>query len=748
MSTPQAELMAAPRGAVIPMHAAVGYTRIECTHQTSLDEFLVLKHGRLFLLVTPHGEVAPPGECGLGLFYDDTRILSHYALRLGIGPASLLSSQAPHTFRAQIDLAVDDRALGGDTWDPKNVVHLRRELLLDDRLTERVTLTNYLSEPLDLSLGLELGCDFADIFEVRGWTRTRRGEYFVPEVSEREIRYAYRGTDGRVMSTHVRFRTPPERLHAHGAAWRLRLRPQEPLELEWEVVPGDVALLTGEGNGAAAPPQRETPLTVRSARIQRLYDEWAGECTRWETDAEDFDAALTQAITDLRALYIETDHEPVISAGIPWYSTVFGRDSLITSLQTLLVNPSIAKTTLRYLARHQGREENPFTEEQPGKILHELRRGELARAGEIPHVPYYGTIDATPLWLVLLHETWRWTGDADLVRDLLPHAERALAWIDRYGDLDGDGFVEYARTSEKGLVNQGWKDSGDGVPFPDGTLPEPPIALAEVQGYVYDAKRRMAMLYAAFGEPDRAERLNREASALRRQIHEQFWMEDEGTFALALDGRKRPIPTVTTNAGHLLWSRVASPEQARRAAERFLAPDMFSGWGIRTLSAAHPVYNPMSYHNGSVWPHDNAIVALGTALYGQIRPAHAVLAGMRDAAVRMRYFRLPELFCGMTRSGSIAHPVLYPVSCSPQAWAAGAFFMLLQATMGILPDAQARVLHIREPQLPPFLRELVVRRLRVGESRVTLQFTRLGERTLANLLEVEGAPIHVHIELS
>jgi glycogen debranching enzyme len=730
---------AAAREAIIPMQAAVGYSGIECAHQTTLDEYLVLKHERLFLLVTPHGEVAPAGQCGLGLFYDDTRILSHYALHLGVGRPSLLSSQAPQTFRAQVDLAIDDRSLGGDTWDPKNVLHLRRELLLDDRLTERLTLTSYLTDPLDFSLELALGCDFADIFEVRGWTRAGRGDYFAPQVGEKGIRYAYRGTDGRVMSTHVCFREAPAQLHAHGAAWRLRLQPQEPVELEWSVVPGDVA-----AHGA----ETAAPLAVRSARIQHLYDAWAAECTRWTTDAEDFDTALGQAVTDLRALYIETDHEPVISAGIPWYSTIFGRDSLITSLQTLLVNPSIAKGTLRYLARHQGRAENAFTEEQPGKILHELRRGELARAGEIPHVPYYGTIDATPLWLILLHETWRWTGDAELVRGLLPNAERALEWIDKYGDLDGDGFVEYARTSEKGLVNQGWKDSGDGVPFPDGVLPEPPIALAEVQGYVYDAKRRMAMLFAAFGDAARAERLNREASALREQIQERFWMEREGTFALALDGRKRPIPTVATNAGHLLWNRVATPEQARRMAERFLAPDMFSGWGIRTLSAAHPVYNPMSYHNGSVWPHDNAIVALGTALYGQLAPAHAVLTGMRDAAVKMRYYRLPELFCGMTRSTTTAHPVLYPVSCSPQAWASGAFFMLLQATMGILPDARAQVLHIREPQLPPFLRELVVRRLRIGDSRVTLQFTRLGERTLANLLEVEGAPIHVHIELS
>jgi glycogen debranching enzyme len=508
------------------------------------------------------------------------------------------------------------------------------------------------------------------------------------------------------------------------------------VSLEWEVAPG-----SGEE-------ESDGGLVERAPRTRAIYEGWREECTRWSTDVEQFNDALGQAITDLRALHIRDGEDRVISAGIPWYSTAFGRDSIITSMETLSTNPQIAVDTLRYLARHQGRVEDPFTEEQPGKILHELRRGEMARAGEIPHVPYYGTIDATPLWLVLLHETWRWTGDAALVRELLPNAGRALEWIDRYGDVDGDGLVEYARTSAKGLVNQGWKDSGDGVPFPDGRLPEPPIALVEVQGYVYDAKTRMAALYTAFGEPERAERLKREAEEMRERIVSRYWMEQLGTFALALDGQKRPLPTVTTNAGHLLWSRVPDAAQARRMAAGFLAPEMFSGWGVRTLSAAHPVYNPMSYHNGSVWPHDNALVALGLAHYGESRAALTILSGLHAAAGGMRYHRLPELFCGMARGGDNSSPVLYPVSCSPQAWAAGAFFMLLQACIGILPDAPAGVVHIREPVLPDFLRELTVTGLRVGESRVTLRFTRHGRRTLANLLGTQGKPIQVRIELT
>ncbi|HKO15413.1 MAG TPA: amylo-alpha-1,6-glucosidase, partial [Gemmatimonadaceae bacterium] len=495
-------------------------------------------------------------------------------------------------------------------------------------------------------------------------------------------------------------------------------------------------------------PVRRPRVTLDEHRValDSRYDGWRAACSRWTSTVDVFDATLARAVDDLRALYVEIDGAEVISAGIPWYSTVFGRDSIITSLQTLPLTPRIAADTLRYLASWQGTKEDRYTEEQPGKILHELRRGELARSGEIPHVPYYGSVDATPLWVVLLHETWRWTGDLALVRELMPNALRALEWIDRYGDLDGDGFVEYASTSERGLVNQGWKDSSDGVPFPDGRLPAPPIALVEVQGYVYDARVRAAALCDVLGDAARAERLRSEAAGLRERILERFWLEEPGTFALALDRDKRPVPTVTSNAGHLLWSRVPDPARAARTAAVLLAPRMFSGWGIRTLSAAHPVYNPMSYHDGSVWPHDNALIVLGLSHYGHVREALPVVAAMQEAAAQLEFHRLPELFCGMTR-GSGLQPVLYPVSCSPQAWASGAFFMFLQAVLGLLPDAPAGVLHVRDPRLPTGVDELTITGLHIGGSRVALQFRRHHDRTLANLIGVEGAPVQVRIEL-
>ncbi|HEX6533480.1 MAG TPA: glycogen debranching N-terminal domain-containing protein [Gemmatimonadaceae bacterium] len=723
----------------IPMTEAVGYAHVDCRHGSTVQDALVLKHERLFVLLDSRGDIAPAGHCGLGLFHDDTRMLSHYALQTAGGNPTLLSSQVMRMYSAQIDLAIDDTEFGGDAWNVTNAIHIRRELLIDEYLSERVTFTNFLAGPVDFWASLAVANDFADIFEVRGWRRAARGEFFAPVVGPRSITFAYRGRDGKLVHSAVLFERAPDEIGPQGARWSFRLEPEEPVRLEWHAIPDPPARRT------VVAPRALRSIDTRRPELAAIYDAWRSTCTHFSSGVAEFDAAIEQAITDLRALYTENHGMRIISAGIPWYSTPFGRDSIITSLQTLALNPRIAVDTLRYLARMQGTKEDPETEEQPGKIMHEIRRGELARAGEIPHVPYYGTIDATPLWLILLHETWRWTGDEALVRELLPNAERALAWMDEYGDMDGDGFIEYAKTSPNGLVNQGWKDSWDGVPFPDGALPDPPIALVEVQGYACDAKRRMAALYHVFGNAERAAELRNQAAALRVRIIERFWMDEFGTFALALDGHKRPVPTISSNAGHLLWCRVPDAGRSARLASRMLAPDMFSGWGLRTLSAAHAVYNPMSYHDGSVWPHDNGIVALGMSLSGQKRAMLPIFAALHDAASGIRYHRLPELYCGMERAQGL-RPVLYPVSCSPQAWASGAIFMLLQACTGILPDAPAHELHVREPVLPTFLGELVLDGLQIGGSRVALQFTRRGDRTLANLLDVDGDPIRVRIE--
>jgi len=725
---------------IITMEDAVGYGAISCDAQKPVEHALVLKQDDYFFISNSHGDIAPAGSCSLGLFEKDTRILSHYALNFHGGSPALLCVQSPHSYRGQIDLAITDEKFGGSRWDPKNCIHLRREFLLADRLLECLTLTSYLPTPVSYWVELVLACDFADIFEVRGWKRKERGQFHEPELAADRIGFSYRGLDGAVIRSLVQFHQPPSELSSKGALWRFDLLPNTRYRLEWEIH-GDLAKAGRPGWSG---------LSFEDCRRQRdgEHGRWTADCTRFSTVPRNFEGLLDRAIGDLDALHVRLGDDRVISAGIPWYSTLFGRDAIITSLETLSLNPAIARETLRYLARHQGVAENSFTEEEPGKILHELRRGEMARNQEVPHVPYYGTVDATPLWLILLHETWQWTGDDQLVEELFPNAERALAWIETHGDKDGDGFVEYAGSpTDKGLANQGWKDSGDGVPFPDATLPRPPIALVEVQGYVYDAFLRMAALYEARGDGSRAEALREKATSLRARIFQHFWIEELGIFALALDGAKQPLPTMTSNAGHLLWSGVPDMSQAKRLAGQLLHADMYSGWGIRTLSAAHRVFNPMSYHNGSVWPHDNALVAMGLARYGFDAAALTVLTGLHDAAACDEFQRLPELFCGMTRTEGM-HPVWYPVSCCPQAWAAGAFFLLLQAALGIRPEAPAGVLHIKNPALPDFVRELVISDLRVGESTISLQFERRGQRTSANIVSLSGAPLQVRIELT
>jgi glycogen debranching enzyme len=720
----------------ISMEEAVGYRAIDCTHMAPPDSTLVLKHNRLFLVMTARAEIVPPGHCSLGLFLDDTRILSHYALRVRGGPPAFLSADAPRSYTGQVDLAVSDLPFGGDPWDPKHAIHLQRELLLSDRLVERLTITSYLKQPLDYWVELALGCDFADIFEVRGWRRPLRGQFYAAQVEPSELAFQYRGRDGQLLRSLVRFRTSPDRLGSNGARWAFTLAQHTPVVLEWEI---------GTESVTGGSPKRK--LEEHRTELDSGDDEWQQRCSQWTSDLPGFDLTLRRGMDDLGALYIEVDGAEIVSAGIPWYSTVFGRDAIIASLETMSVNHQIAVDTLHYLARRQGSKNDPATDEEPGKIMHELRRGEMARNREIPHVPYYGTVDATPLWLVLLHETWRWTGDFNLVRALLPHAEQAMAWIDHYGDRDGDGLVEYAPRAPKGLVNQGWKDSGDGVPFPEGDPAQPPIALIEVQGYVYDAKTRMADLFRSLGEAHRAEELVDQAERLRSRVLGSFWLEEAGHFALALDGSKQVVPTLTSNAGHLLWSRLPTPEQAGRLADHLLGPNLFSGWGIRTLSAAHRAFNPMSYHNGSIWPHDNALIVLGLAHYGRGRSALPIVEAIYEAAMRSDLHRLPELFCGLARQPGI-RPIRYPVSCSPQAWAAGAPFMLMQALLGLFPDAPARVLHVRNPCLPGFINELSVSGLQIGGSRVALQFRRHRDRTLANLLSIEGEPLQVRIELA
>ena len=546
----------------------------------------------------------------------------------------------------------------------------------------------------------------------------------------RSAAFAYKGEDGVFRETRIAFELEPTEVSVDDeqvvASWDLRLEPTQTEIIALTVEP------RADGSDGA-----ERSFDAVMHDLRRSYEAWERSCTRVWTDNELYNSLLSRGLRDLRALLTPTRYGSLVAAGIPWFVAPFGRDSLLTCHQTLMINPDLTRTTLEVLAAFQADEVDEWRDAQPGKILHELRQGELAGAGIIPHTPYYGSIDSTPLWLLLLGTYYRWTGDLDFCRRLLPNVERALAWIADYGDTDGDGFLEYQRSSPRGLANQGWKDSHDSVVHVDGKLAEGPIALAEVQAYVYLAKLRMAEVFQALGNGPRAATLREEAATLRAAFNEAFWVESEQFYAMALDGEKRQVASISSNPAHGLYCGIVEPDKAGPMARRLLAPDMFSGWGVRTLSKSAAAYNPMSYHNGSIWPHDNAIIGAGLKRYGFAKATNRLATAMFEMAVTVDDMRLPELFCGFTRR-SPNRPVAYPVACSPQAWAAGAPFLLLQAMLGISADAPANTINVNKPHLPGWLNSVELHDLRVGESTVSIVFQRQGETTGFSLLDKDG----------
>jgi glycogen debranching enzyme len=609
---------------------------------------------------------------------------------------------------------------------------------------------------VDLWLEVGWAADFADVFEIRGAHRSTRGVYHLPVVEHGRAVLRYDGRDGRCYATEVRVDgAVPDggparlaRMGGRGARVELHLAPAERTEVTFTVAAGihrsRPHAARGRDEDRALPRHAHRTFEDRADETRAAYQAWAGHCTRFRASSGPFAHALGQAVADLKALTVYHFGEPVVSAGIPWYTCPFGRDALITGFEAMLAAPEVARDALRFLARLQGTRDDPERDEEPGKIPHEIRFGEMAEAGEVPHSPYYGSADATPLFLVLLHEYLLWTGDDATVGALLPAAGAALGWIERAGDADG--LVAYQRRTPRGLRNQGWKDSHDGVPFADGRPAEPPIALVEVQGYAVDARRRMAAILRRLGRVAEADPLEAAARAHQERIEERFWMPSARTYAIALDREKRQVDAVTSNPGHLLFSRAAGEERAGAVAESLLGPAMWSGWGIRTLAAGQRAYNPLSYHDGTVWPHDNALCAMGLASYGRTAEATRVLTAMWEAAQHFRLHRLPELFCGLSRAEG-SFPVHYPVACSPQAWSSAAWFLLLRASLGLFPDAPAGLLRVSEPWLPPWLDTLVLEGLRVGGARATLRFSRGPKGAACEVVDVQGGPLRVRIEM-
>jgi glycogen debranching enzyme len=691
---------------------------------------LAVKEGETFLYTDLEGNLDHGGDYGLGLYSRDTRFLSHFRMTISGRDPVLLSSSAERGYMSHVDLTNPDLYDGDRLAVAQQTLNIRRIRVVNGRLFERIRVKNYNAHPVELDLELSFGADFADIFEVRGMADDSRPRPDPPRFADRRLTFSALGRDGTRRSTVIEFGSAPDDASIDDgvvrATFRLRLGPYQT-----RLVGVTMDTFVGE----EARPASDFDVAVHELR--RSYEDWERASTQLVTDNEQFNELLDRSLRDLRALYTQTPDGGVLAAGIPWYVTIFGRDALIASHQLLSINPEPAGKALRLLAAHQGTEIDDWRDEEPGKILHEVRQGELARAGVVPHTPYFGSVDSTPLFLVLFAQYVRWTGDLELAESLLPNVDAALRWIDEFGDLDGDGFVEYRSRSARGIRNQGWKDSHDAIVHADGRLAEPPIALSEVQAYVYLAKSRIADVFLALGDEDRARRLVAEAESLRRRFNDAFWMEDERYFAAALDADKRQVRTVMSNPGHGLYCGIVDDDKAVLLAKRLLAPDMFSGWGIRTMSKSAAAYNPMSYHNGSVWPHDNALIAAGLKRYGFARSTNRVATALFDAAIEADYLRLPELFCGFTRR-TPNRPVSYPVACSPQAWAAGAPFLMLQAMLGISARAHENLLTVNKPHLPTWLNTVEVRNLSVGSSRISLVFRREGEITSFSLLNRDG----------
>ena len=726
-------------------HATAADDQLQIVRATDLTGVHVLKHENLFMLSSAHGDIRPDGR-GLGLYDSDTRVLSRYDLTLnGIHPVVLRAGPAA-SYRATIQLTNPDlfadpsRELdGSEIVLRRQSLGVVRERVIAGGLREQITITNYTTSPERSLISLALDADFADIFELRGAVRAQRGKRLANHVDGEHgrVTFAYRGLDGVLRRTHISV-SPPMGVLGGGEDGAVGV---VTLELDETIGAGGTLTLTvevwhDEPHGERA---GEDPPRIDADQAVAMHRAWRQSSAAIDTSHLLAERALERASADLRLLLNtdETTDERYIAAGVPWFSCLFGRDSIITSLQLLSVRPQVARNTLTLLARLQATAVDEWRDAQPGKILHELRTGELARTNEIPHTPYYGTVDATPLWLMLLDEYERWTADDDLIEQLWPNALAALNWIDEYGDIDRDGFVEYQRLSERGLVNQGWKDSSDSIRNKDGTLADGPIALVEVQGYVYAARRGMARLARLRGDEAFAERQETAAEDLRAKFEAAFWLEDAGIYAMALDGRKQRVDGIASNAGHALWAGIAAPDRAASVARVLTSTGMWSGWGIRTLSSDTVGYNPIGYHLGTVWPHDNGICAAGFARYGLFEEARKVAGALLEATVHFREARLPELFCGFDRDYSPL-PVPYPVACSPQAWAAGSLFHMVAATLGMQADARGRTLELLRPSLPDWLADLRVRNLRVGDALVDLAFARETDSISVEVLRRTG----------
>ena len=687
----------------------------------------VLKHGDTFGVFDLHGDVISVEAGDQGLYHAGTRFLSRFELMLGRRRPLLLSSTISDDNRIlAVDLTNPDVLRDGHVFIPRGSLHVfRARLLWNGHAVERIRIANHSQHPIQTPLALQFDADFCDVFEVRGTRRERRGRRTGDIAAADHAQLEYRGLDGVERRTTIKWNRPPSRFDSGAVVFSITLEPQEITEIELDVA-CDAGEATHDVRFSEVVEQSKQAIAIDEVRACRVV-----------SSNDSFNRWFSRSSADLHMMLTDTPNGIYPYAGIPWFSTPFGRDGIITAMETLWAAPEIARGVLEFLAATQATSHDESQDAEPGKILHEMRQGEMAALGEVPFGRYYGSADATPLFVALAAAYFDRTGDREFIDALWPHILAALDWMDTSGDPDGDGFIEYQRRSQTGLVQQGWKDSYDSVFHTDGSLADPPIALCEIQGYAYQAWHGAARLARLRGQLKENRDWRARALQLRSRFEQAFWCDAIGTFALALDGRKKPCCVRTSNPGHCLFSGIATTKRARKVASSLMDDTMFAGWGVRTVAAGEARYNPMSYHNGSVWPHDNALTAAGLARYGFTDRAVQIMTAMLDLSQSVDSNRLPELICGFHRRGGES-PTLYPVACAPQAWAAGAAYMLLGACLGLEVDGASRRLWLRRALLPERVDWVRITDLQVVDARLDLLLARHGHDVSIQVLRREG----------
>jgi glycogen debranching enzyme len=685
----------------------------------------VIKDGDLFGVFNRFGDILPIGRHDQGLYFGGTKFLSHYELRInGHRPLFLSSSVDDNNILMCVDLTNSDLYLKRRLILQKDSIHiLRTKLLFETCYFEKLRLRNFGRIPVTFTLDVLVDADFRDIFEIRGLMRKRDGRHYPPRYGEKDITFYYEGLDAAARSTFIEFPEVPQTLGNRTCSYNITLEPGYNKEMVFRV-----SCRSGQSKDEIY--SFDKSLTKVKSRIKTINEESAGIFT----SNDQFNESLKRSLSDIRMMTTKTVDGYYPYGGIPWFCTPFGRDGLITALETLWFCPNISKGVLGYLASKQAEEVDTAKAAEPGKIMHEARTGELAATGEIPFGLYYGSVDSTPLFIMLAAAYWRRTGDTPFIQTIWENILKALQWMEKYGDVDGDGYLKYI-SHKKGLHNQGWKDSDDSIFHKDGSFAQGSIALCEVQGYQYAAKKEISVLCRIMGDDDLAGKLEREAETLKTNFNRDFWDDEINSYVPALDGAKQPCRVRASNAGHALFTGIADPDKARKLAETLLSDELFSGWGIRTAGAREIMYNPMSYHNGSIWPHDNALIAVGLAAYGFKDSFNKVFSAIFDASISMDSQRLPELFCGFHRRKA-APPTLYPVACSPQTWAAGALIFMLQACLSIDIEHEQNMITLNKPALPDFLDQVRLENLALSQDKkVDLLLRRHGQYVTVEVLK-------------